>query len=235
MKQKNVPRMCQKCFQGLPNLLHQKQWKNLENASLLHPQKKTMWAGCIFDQWQCIRNYKAKHSGDLDKCIEGNLFTMEIPTLCEVLSNFMEIRKQNSDEYPRETLYEIILSLQHYMSINGWNIKLLDHPNLGLFRNILDNWMKQLSKHSVVRERQQAKPITIEEENAMWELGVLGDDTPEKLFNTLLYLISLYFALHACDKHKSLKTGTFGQLKVKVDPDSGKKFLEYTEHQSKAY
>ena len=71
--------------------------------------------------------------------------------------------------------------------------------------------MKQLSKHSVVRERQQAKPITIEEENAMWELGVLGDETPEKLFNTLLYLISLYFALHACDKHKSLKTGTFGQ------------------------
>ena len=95
--------------------------------------------------------------------------------------------------------------------------------------------MKQLSKQGVVQECQQAKPITVQEEDDMWNSGLLGDNMPEKLFNTLLYLIGIHFALHACDEHKALKTGVFGQLKVKVDPQSRVKFLEYTEHQSKAY
>ena len=95
--------------------------------------------------------------------------------------------------------------------------------------------MKQLSKQGVVQECQQAKPITVQEEDDMWNSGLLGDNMPEKLFNTLLYLIGIHFALHACDEHKALKTGAFGQLKVKVDPQSGVKFLKYTEHQSKAY
>ncbi len=77
------------------------------------------------------------------------------------------------------------LSIQHFMCMNGHDIKLLDHPGLVKMRNTLDNRMKELSKMGVVRDRQQAKPITVEQENYMWSTGLLGDDTPEKLVNII--------------------------------------------------
>ncbi len=139
------------------------------------------------------------------------------------------------EEYPRETLYEIVLSLQHYITINGRDVKLLDHPGLLKMCNTLDNKIKKLTKDGVIHECQQSKPISVEEENMMWQTGLLGDDTPEKLVNILLYLISLYFALCACDKHKALKVGSFGQFKIKVDYKTNLHYLEYMEHQSKSY
>lgn len=64
----------------------------------------------------------------------------------------------------------------------------------------------------------------------MWQAGILRDDTPEKLVNTLLYLIGIHFALHACDEHKSLKVGAFSQLKIKVNPETNLRYLEYVKH-----
>ena len=60
---------------------------------------------------------------------------------------------------------------------------------------------------------------------------VLGDDTPEKLVNTLLYLNGVHFALRAAEEHKSLCVGL--QFKVHYDSAVGLKFLEYTECTSK--
>ncbi len=77
--------------------------------------------------------------------------------------------------------------------------------------------MKKLTKDGVICEYQQSKAISVEEEDMMWNTGLFGDNTPEKLVNTLLYLIGLHFALCACDEHKALKVGGFGQFKIKVD------------------
>ncbi len=132
----------------------------------------------------------------------------------------MEIRKQNGEEYPRETLYEIVLSLQHYMTMNGRELKLLDHPGLIKMHNTLDNYMKQLSKQGVIRECQQAKPISVKEEDYLWNTGLLSDDTPEKLINMLLYLIGLHFALCECNEHKALKVGFYSQLRIKMHQES---------------
>ena len=166
--------------------------------------------------------------------IDGSLFNMDIAKLGEVLSLFiMEIRKWNGEEYQRETLYKIVLSLKHFISMNGRNIKLLDHPGLVSMRNTLDNQMKQLSKQGVVHKHSQAKAITLQEDH-MWKSDLLGNDTPEKLFNTLLYLIGIHFTLRACEEYKLLKTRAFGQLKLKVDYDTNRRYLEYTEHHSRS-
>ncbi len=172
--------------------------------------KKATWAGWIFEQWKCICNFKLKHKGgvNLEEIIDRTLMTMDIPTLADVLSSFLiEIRKQNGDKYPHETLYKIVLSLQHFMAINGCDIHLLDHLGLVKMRNTLDNRMKELSKQGIVHEQQQAQLITVEDEDKIWQTGLLGDDTPEKLLNMLLHLISVHFALRACDEHKALKVG----------------------------
>ncbi len=78
---------------------------------------------------------------------------MPIEKLCNTLCIFLtEIHKQNGDEYPWETLYEIVLSIQHYMSINGRQLKLLEHSGLVKMQNTLDSRMKELSKSGIVHE-----------------------------------------------------------------------------------
>ncbi len=160
---------------------------------------------------------------------------MELDQLSDTLCHFlMEIWKQNGDEYPRETLYEIVLSLQHYMAMNGRQLKLLDHPQLVKLWNILDNRMK-LSKAGVVCNWLQAESISVDQENHMWNTGLLGEDAPEKLVNTKLYLIGVHFTLRTVNEHKNLHLGGLSQFKIKVDPQTDKQYLLYTEHSSKIH
>ena len=194
-----------------------------------------MWAARIFFQWKCIHNYKLKANSSLSyPKIKTSLLNIDVDTLCDTMCMFvMEIWKQSSEEYPRETLYEIMLSIQNFLAMNGHNLKLLDNNAFVCLRNTVDNRMKQLSKQGIVRQKNQAQAISVEQEEHMWQSGILGEDTPEKLINTVLYLIGVHFTLCTCDEYKSLKVGTFSQLKIKVDPESNQHYLEYVEHHSK--
>ena len=61
----------------------------------------------------------------------------------------------------------------------------------------------------------------------MWDENVLGSSNPQQLIDTLLYLLGVQFALRAKDEHKALQMG------IGYDAQSGEKFLEYRESQSK--
>ena len=56
--------------------------------------------------------------------VHGTLLNMDIDKFSDNLSLFLlEIRKQSGEEYPREMLYKIVLSLQHFMCMNGHDIR----------------------------------------------------------------------------------------------------------------
>jgi len=55
-----------------------------------------------------------------------------------------------------------------------------------------------------VRCRQE-QMITCDMENDLWKRGFLGDDNPETLLNTVVYLLGLYFALRGRDEHRNLR------------------------------
>ena len=92
---------------------------------------------------------------------------------------------------------------------------------------------KNCQNMGVVYDQAQAQPISLENKENLWKTGLLRDNMPEKLVNTLLYLIGVHLALHACEEHKVLKLGGFSQFKLKYNYDTDSKYLEYTEHQSK--
>ena len=91
--------------------------------------------------------------------------------------------------------------------------------------------MKQLSKQGKIAPREKAVPISVQEEEHLWSIGALGDDTPTKLVDTVLYLLGVHFVLCAADEHKSLKFND--QLKVLYDNEVGLKYLYYEENTSK--
>ena len=103
----------------------------------------------------------------------------------------LEIRKQSGEEYPRETMYEILMAVQAHLSMNGHYVKLLNDPAFVKLQNTLNNRMIALSRKGQIHPKQKAEPITLSQERSLWEKAILGSDMPRKLVDTLLYLIGL--------------------------------------------
>ena len=76
--------------------------------------------------------------------------------------------------------------------------------------------MKRLRASGLGVKKRQAEPITIEEENALWEKGVLGESDPKALLDTILFLCGIHFSLRSGQEHRSLKLSQF-EVQTKMD------------------
>ncbi len=164
--------------------------------------------------------------------IGGRLEDIYDVFLCETLCTFVvEVRNQRGGFYPRETLYSLMIMIQMYLSTKGWTVRFLQENQFVKLKNMLDNQMKDLSKQGYITPKNKAEVITLSQENAMWNQGILGDTSPHTLLYSLMYLLGLQFALWAGEEHKSLKFGK--QLFLDVDAESGSECLVYIEHTAK--
>ena len=55
--------------------------------------------------------------------------------------------------------------------------------------------MERLRLSGLGIKKRQGEPITIAEENILWEKGVLGEHDPQTLLDTVLFLCGIHFAL----------------------------------------
>ena len=120
-----------------------------------------------------------------------------------------------------------------YCHSKGVYYKFMQDADFADIHNTLDNTMKKLSKLSKITCKEKAQPFILSEEDAMWHDGILGQDNPEQLINTLMYLLGVHLSLRAIDKYKALKVGYYSQIKIKYDEEHECKFLQYTELRSK--
>ena len=96
----------------------------------------------------------------------------------------------------------------------------------------LDNAMKDIAKNGVGLHVRQAKIISFDDEEKLWNSGVLGSDTPTKLLQTLFYQLGLHFALRGGREHRELRSGQSSQITVHTDSERGY-FLQYCQDTSK--
>ena len=73
--------------------------------------------------------------------------------------------------------------------------------------------------------------ISYEMENHLWSTGVLGEDSPDKLHNTVLFLIGINVYLRAVDEHYNLRREMPTQAsQIQFERNSkGQKCLVYRE------
>ena len=62
---------------------------------------------------------------------------------------------------------------------------------------MLDGEMKRLNATGNYINRKQAQPITLDQENHLWELGLLGEHNAQVLLNIMVYLAVFFFALRS--------------------------------------
>ncbi len=77
--------------------------------------------------------------------------------------------------------------------------------------------------------KQSSDIISLDDEETMWRDGILGDENPEQLRDTVLYLLGLNLALWGGDEQRRLCCPGFdSQLEILKDSE-GKKYIKYTE------
>ena len=147
--------------------------------------------------------------------------------LCDFI---VEIKKENGEQYPPSSMYDLISGLSLYLEReHGFTNKLVS----GAFRsvrNTLDNIMKERTVEGV-GGRPERDPILEEHEQVLWEKGILGEDSPDKLRQTVFFLIGVRFGLRGLKEQYDLRRYPDSQINiVKID---GKDVLVYREFQSK--
>jgi len=186
----------------------------------------------LFGIWKNERNKVANIDSTISY-IHPDMEHMTNDELNFCISRFLcEIKKANGEEYPAQTLYEIVIQFQLFLEQNGQNCHFLNEECFLQIRNTLDNLMKERSSAGIGTEKRKAEIITFEEEKLMWERGILSMDNPRRLLETLIYLIGLNFAFRAGKEHRNLRWKN-PQLSI-VRAGNGEECLRYKEDVSKS-
>lgn len=210
--------------------------KEIEKAKAMSIPKGTQcrntWAINLYEVWSASRVIGKDDNNDMILPRSRNdLQTTPVRDINYWLGKFIyEVRKKNGDYYPRDTLVCLTAGLNHNISQTR-SINLFKDDEFQDFRSLLDMACRRSSSLGIGVVKKQAEIITQDEEDEMWEKGILGSDNSQTLIDTILYLNGLHFALRSGQEHRNLTTE---QIRI-IPPTSEEKnyIIEYVENISK--
>ena len=168
------------------------------------PQKTLSDTRYCFRVWKEWCLHRKENYGEILPPIED--ITTE--NLGYHLSRFiLEVRKKDGTEFPPGSLHHIVCGIQPHLRFHGKpEIDFFKDAPFAEFRMSLDAEMKRLQRCGLGSKRKKAEPISCEEEEVLWQKGVLGSSNPQSLVDTmLLYMCEIYFALRSGQEHRQLR------------------------------
>ena len=180
----------------------------------------TKWAVNIWDEWRKRRNLEfIGNVNEHDRFVRVPDSIIDIcnEELSYWLAKFVfEVRKKESGElYQGNTLYQMIHGLQRFMRGNGRpELNVLEQPEFKLLRDSLDSEMKRLISEGVGVQVKQTEPLSKDEEDILWNKGLLGSENPRIFLNTIVFVLEKCFALKGGQEHRSLKFKQFTLVSV---------------------
>ena len=162
-----------------------------------------------------------------------DIVNMGIVQLQQWMSRFvLEIRKKDGTPYHPESVYHIVCGIIRFVRLNGKpEVDFFRDQAFADFRTVLDAEMKLLKSAGIGARAHKAEPLTPEEEEVLWEKGILGDHSPQALLNTVFYQNGVNFSLRSGNEHRQLRY-TESQIQV-VERPGERPYLQYVEDVSK--
>ena len=154
----------------------------------------TNWAVKTFTAWMQQRNERLPENPVPHDILESK----EAIEVCKYMRLFvLETRRADGAPYPPATLRSLVSGIQRVMEAQKSLFMLLDRSD-HLFRELhltLDTISSDLHRQGVGALRKSAAVISSEDENSLWEKGLLGTTSPVALQRTVFFYVSLHFVL----------------------------------------
>ena len=179
--------------------------------------RSTSWDVSVFEEWCEERNIDVSLASMSDVDINSNVarFVHEV------------VKKDRKTPYPPNSLYQIVVSIQHFLKENGRpDVNFLNY----LSSKSLDARMKALSNQGYGVVRRRAQPITRDMENILWEKGIFLCVTSTGLLNVVYFYNCKLFGLRAGDEHRALCIEQFS-----FNCTNGDLYMQFTGCNSKTY
>ena len=196
-------------------------------------ESKVNWAVTAYNDWRNERLFNYQYDVGIYEADLNDLPNLTKENLQHALCHFIpEVTKiKGEGPYPGRTLYEMIVAIQKYLKVNKIFWQLVDGYEFIDLHTVLDNIMQERTAMNVGVLKKQAMVISYETEKKLWERDILGEDTPEKLRNTVLFLLGINVYLRAVEEHYQLRRASSdqpSQLNFEYN-DKGIKCLVYHE------
>lgn len=181
--------------------------------------RRDNWAANVFRSWIEGRFPEKPSNAAL-------LSDMDLKHLLPIF--FHEVRREDGARYPAGSLVSLAAGLQRNASKER-SVDFFKGDSFKVVTESIDAAMKISTKNGAGLQRRSAEVISIEEESRIWETE-LGEETPERLQQSLFYLNGLHFALRGRDEHAELTMDQF-----RLEKRDGVECLVYTEKKSKTF
>ena len=133
------------------------------------------------------------------------------------------LKKENSEEYEPDSITGFFRNVNTHLQNVGYDEDLLESPTFLMARQMVASKRKQLKGKGLGNKPNRCEAFTEEEENKLWELGLLGNETAESVQNTMWFFVTKCLGFRGRDESRKLK---WGDLKLRED-HAGVKFLEW--------
>ena len=106
----------------------------------------------------------------------------------DVCNFIVEIWKENGDQYPPGSLYDLLQGLSMFLEHeHGFENKLMSRAFKEVC-NTLDNIRKERTAEGI-SGRPEFDYISEDHKQILWEKGILREDNPDKLHKTIFFLL----------------------------------------------
>ncbi len=151
--------------------------KTMQSAVPEKTQRDTRYCVRIWEEW-------AEHRASSTGAVLPPLKDIAQIQLQQWMSCFvLEIRKKDGTEFPP---YHICCGIMRYLRSNGKPaLDIFKDKEFAQFRTVLDSEKKRLQAAGIGSAQRKAEPISFDEEELLWQKGILGAGSPQSLVNTM--------------------------------------------------
>lgn len=206
-------------------------WLKPGEKEKMNTARTNNWAINVFQEWKTMKNQTLKNlTANSEDCIPDDILDrnyglddVSVDPLVHWLPVLLdEVRSKDGRIYPPASLQGLLFAIVRAMrQKNPLTPNFMNRKDLRFkaLHDKLDNAFLEYEEHSSGAQKRSSlhmTSITPEQENQLWEQGILGNDSPFKLLRAVFYHMSKAFFIKGAAKHRCLK---LSQFKRETNPD----------------
>ena len=140
------------------------------------------------------------------------------------------MRTKKGEDYEPDSLKVMQAALDRHLKNKNYSSSIIRDREFYNSKQILEGKARQLRENGRGKRPNAAKPLTLQEEEMLWEKGKLGNSSPQALINTMWWwLLTQHFGLRGRQEHHTMAVEDFEF----GEDDNGIAYVSFRENPTK--